>query len=63
VLHTPVPAFVCLAIGYCSLSWSQASVSSLRGTITDPSGFSSQSKQADLPVNRPVTLVTKSGTN
>jgi len=36
-LIRPVLAFVCLA-GYCSLSWSQASFSSLRGTITDPSG-------------------------
>jgi hypothetical protein len=34
----PLLAFVCLVIGYCNLSWSQASFSSLRGTITDPSG-------------------------
>jgi hypothetical protein len=34
----PLLAFVCLVIGCCNLSWSQASFSSLRGTITDPSG-------------------------
>jgi hypothetical protein len=37
-LIRPLLAFVCLVIGCCSLSWSQASFSSLRGTITDPSG-------------------------
>ncbi len=99
----PLLAFVCLVIGYCSPSWSQASFSSLRGTITDPSGalvsgatvtienkatslkstqaangsgeyqfqqivpgtyvitatgsgFSPQSKQADLLVNQPATV-------
>jgi Carboxypeptidase regulatory-like domain len=99
----PLLAFVCLVIGCCHLSWSQASFSSLRGTINDPSGavipgatvtivnkatslqstqtangsgeyqfqqvvpgtyvitangsgFSSQSKQADLLVNQPATI-------
>jgi hypothetical protein len=96
-------AFLFLFIGLCSIAWSQASFTSLRGTITDPSGavipgstvsiankatsvtstqtagasgeyqfqqippgtyvitatgtgFSSQSKQADLLVNQPATI-------
>ncbi len=96
-------AFLFLFIGFCSLAWSQASFTSLRGTITDPSGavipgsivtivnkatsvtsaqtasgsgeyqfqqippgtyvitatgtgFSPQSKQADLLVNQPATI-------
>jgi hypothetical protein len=96
-------AFLFLFIGFCSMAWSQASFTSLRGTITDPSGavipgstvtiankatsvtstqtasgsgeyqfqqippgtyvitatgtgFSPQSKQADLLVNQPATI-------
>ena len=48
----PLLAFVYLMIGYCSLSWSQAFFSSLRGTITDPSG-------AVIP-GATVTIVNKS---
>jgi hypothetical protein len=96
-------AFLFLAIGFCGVAWSQASFTSLRGTVTDPSGavipgatvsivnkatnitssqtasgsgeyqfqqippgtylinaagsgFSPQSKQADLLVNQPATI-------
>ena len=31
-------AFLFLFIGLCGIAWSQASFTSLRGTITDPSG-------------------------
>jgi Carboxypeptidase regulatory-like domain len=98
-----LPAFLFLAIGFCGVAWPQASLTSLRGTITDPSGavipgatisivnkatsvtstqtasgsgeyqfqqippgtyvitahgsgFSQQSKQADLLVNQPATI-------
>ncbi|HET6217804.1 MAG TPA: TonB-dependent receptor [Acidobacteriaceae bacterium] len=96
-------AFLFFAIGFCGVAWSQASFTSLRGTVTDPSGavipgatvsivnkatnvtstqtasgsgeyqfqqippgtyvinatgsgFSPQSKQADLLVNQPATI-------
>jgi Carboxypeptidase regulatory-like domain len=98
-----LPAFLFLAVGFCGVAWPQASLTSLRGTITDPSGavipgatvsivnkassvtstqtasgsgeyqfqqippgtyvitahgsgFSQQSKQADLLVNQPATI-------
>jgi hypothetical protein len=31
-------AFLFLFIGFCGLAWPQQSFTSLRGTITDPSG-------------------------
>jgi hypothetical protein len=33
-----LPAFLFLVIGFCGVAWSQASFTSLRGTVTDPSG-------------------------
>ena len=54
-------AFLFLFIGFCNLAWSQASFTSLRGTITDPSAASTPGATVTT-VNNPTSITSTRAT-
>src|ERR1700677_115141 len=55
-------AFLFLSIGFCSLGWSQASFTSLRGTVTDSSGAVVPGATVNI-VNKATNLTTSQTAN